>query len=301
MFPLGLSAEERRLFTHALSASVDPYVAPPDPGEDPGEGDDEPKVGDTPTTPGTDPGGNPMRFVSANIRHGMTVPNKRADFELVKTLGSIICWQEVGGVESSRTLLENIFPASDWFHTPPINNIGTRISVKKSLWSVEASATYQMHGRNPAITSGARETYVTLALVTLKTTSIQFLVTDSHYVPHAWCAHNVPAKQWRKDKWNLHHNKWQSIVMDARGKGITVIGGADFNNPTPSLFNAAQVWFRSAKIDRLFGLQATGGATFVKNSDQSVNMNSDHNALVAQLTWTAGTNSLKTGYHWPRL
>ncbi len=302
MYPLRrLSAREMRLFTRALGGRANDLANDPDAiiDEPIDEGTDEPKGGDTPTTPGADPGGNPMRFVTANIRHGMTVAAKREDMTKVRDLGSVIIWQEMGNTQT-RALLRQHFPDSAWHHSPHRDEVPTRISAKRSLWEIDQTASYQMHGKYPGV-RGQRETYVTLALLTLKTTGIQFLVVNSHYTPHAWCGHNVPAKQWRKDKWNLHHNKFQNLVLDARTKGLTVIGGGDWNNPSPSTFHANQVWFRQARLDYLFGLKATGGADFTKTGDQSVALNSDHNALVAQLTWTAGSNPLKSGYNWPGL
>jgi endonuclease/exonuclease/phosphatase (EEP) superfamily protein YafD len=214
-------------------------------------------------------------------------------------LGSVILWQELGNHES-QSIMHQEFPDSAWYHLPARDKVPTRMSVKRSLWTVEQSASYLMHPRYPGV-RGQRETYVTVALLTLTGTGIQFLVTNSHYTPHAWCAHNVPGKQWRKDKWNLHHAKHGDLVLDARSKGITVIGGGDFNNPAPAKFNVDQVWFRQARLDYLWGLHSAGGATFTKQSDQSVSLNSDHNALVTQLSWTAGSNSLKSGYNWPGL
>ncbi len=302
MYPLRrLSAKEVRLYTRALGGRADDLANDPDVviDEPIDEGTDEPKVDDPTTAPGTDPGANPMRLVTANIRHGLSAAAKTEDMKKVRGLGSIIIWQEMGNT-TTRALLRQHFPDSEWHHAPANDATPTRISVKKSLWNVEQAASHQMHPKYPGV-RGQRETYVTLALVTLKTTGIQFLVTNSHYTPHAWCGHNVPAKQWRKDKWNLHHNKFQNLVIDARTKGITVVGGGDWNNPNPSVFHVNQVWFRKARLDYLFGLQASGGAGFTKNSDQSVALNSDHNALVAQLTWTAGTNPLKSGYNWPGL
>lgn len=302
MYPLrGLNATERRLYRKALRGVSDDLSRDPDverDGEE--EATDGPKDGDAPTTPGADPGANPMRLVTANVRHGMTVANTRDDIEKVSGLGSVILWQEMN--ERSQPILEQELPDDTWRHIPGNVHVATRISVKRSLWTVEQAASYVMHQKNPNIQH--RKPVVTIALLTSKSvTGLQFLVVNSHFVPHAWCGHNRPAKQWRQDKWNLHFDKMQDLVLDARSKGISVVGGADFNRGGAGLnkFHTNQVWFRQAALDHLFGLEAAGGATFTKNSDQSVALNSDHNALVAQLTWTAGSNPLKSGYHWPGL
>jgi hypothetical protein len=294
MYPLRLSADEQRRFTRALRGVSD--EPPPDEnGED--ESTDGPKDGDTPTDPTPDPGGNPMRMVTANIAHGMTLRQKAEDVQKVRGLGSVILWQEMNPL--TQTVLHQHLPDATWTHVPGNVQVATRISVKRSLWTVEQAASYLMHQKHPNIAH--RKPVVTVALLTLKGTSVQFLAVNSHFVPHAWCNHNRPAKPWRKDKWLLHYDKFQSIILDARSKGLTVVGGGDFNRPDFAKFHADQVWFRQARIDYLLGLQAAGGATFTKNSDQSVSLNSDHNALVTELSWTAGTNALRGGYNWPGL
>lgn len=300
MFNLGLSADEKKAFTAALRGEGDPAttgVDTPDPIPTP-SGD----PGDPASDPGTpDPGtASPMQFVTANVRHGMSLSNKRDAMKKVRDLGSVIMWQEMGGTQSSRSLLDELFPSSAWHHVPPINNKGTRISVKKSIWTVEQGHAYLMHG-DPFNLPGTRETYTTVALVTSKNGGIQFLVCDAHFIPHAWSNAQVAHKQWHKDAWNKHYNKFQSIVLDARSKGITVIGGGDWNRTSVDPFNSDQVWFHHHSLDYLFGLHSAGGATFNEVSSQQVQTGSDHLALVAKLTWTKGSNPIKHSYSWPGL
>lgn len=304
MYPLrNLSPAERRAFNRALRGAANNDAQDPDSTTDVpvDESTDDPKAGDTPTTPAADPGANPMRFVTANIRHGMSIADKTADIKKVRDLGSVIMWQELGNSES-QSIVAHQLPESDWHHIPAATRPTDRMSIKKAYWTVEQATSYLMHGKYPGV-RGQRETYTTVALVTSKTSNVQFLVVGAHFTPHAWCNHNVPGKQWRKDHWNLHFSKMQSIVLDARSKGITVIGGGDWNRAPSGVakFHTSQDWFRTAALDYLFGLPATGGASYTLQSSQSVALNSDHNALVAQLSWTAGSNPVKSGYNWPGL
>lgn len=296
-----LSAAERRLFEKSLRGGDDSPQDDPDvPVEVPeDETPDDPKGGDNPTPPAPDPGPNPMRIVTANIAHSLSRAKKSEDVQKVRGLGSIILWQEMN--PKTQDQLHQHLPAADWWDIPGNNQVASRISVKKSLWDVDQAASYVMHEKSPNIRH--RKPVVTVALVRSKANpALQFLVVNSHFVPHAWCNHNVPAKQWRKDKWNVHYDKFKDIVLDARAKGLTVVGGGDFNTGSAGMakFHADQVWFRTARLDYLFGLRANGGASFTKTADQSVSLNSDHNALVAQLTWTAGGNAIQAGYNWPR-
>lgn len=295
MYPLDLSGRERRLFTRALRGGdddmgLDPEVPPEEP-ED--EGDDDPKGGDTPTAPAVVAD---QSIVTANIAHSLSAAKKREDVRKVRGLGSIILWQEAN--PKTQPIIAQELPNAQWDHVGR-RQIATRISVKRSLWKVEQAASYRMHDKHPGIRH--RAPVVTVALVTsVPTPTLQFLVVNSHFVPHAWCNHKVPHKQWRKDKWRVHEEKFKDIVLDARSKGLTVVGGGDFNTGSGGIdkFHVDQVWFRSARLDYLLGLEAPGGAQFTKDADQSVSLNSDHNALVAELTWTAGGNAAKTGYHW---
>lgn len=307
MYPLRLNAAQKRLYTRALRGDLnavaaadrdDPDVVVDEPVD---ESEDEPKGGDTPSAPAPDPGANPMRFVTANIQHGMSVEKKREDITKVRDLGSVIMWQELGNKESQAVIAQHL-PDSDWIHLPAATRPTDRISVRRAHWKVEQATSYLMHPKYPGV-RGQRETYTTVALLTSKTSNVQFLVMAAHFTPHAWCNHAVPGKQWRKDKWNLHWNKMQSIAADARSKGITVIGGGDWNRGPAGVdkFHASQDWFRETALDYLFGIPATGGAVYTLQSSQSVALNSDHNALVAQLSWTAGSNSLRSGYNWPGL
>lgn len=304
MYPIrNLTAAERRLFHKALNGSPDRLPADPDapPDEPVDEIEDDPKEGDTPTPPAADPGANPMQFVTANIRHGMSVANKREDITKVRDLGSVIMWQELGNTESQAVIAQEL-PDSDWYNLPAATRPTDRMSIRKSHWKVEQATSYLMHKGLQGV-RGQRETYTTVALVTSKTSNVQFLVMAAHFTPHAWCGHSVPGKAWRKDKWQLHWNKMQSIAADARSKGITVIGGGDWNRPPSGVdkFHSSQDWFRQAKLDYLFGIPASGGSTYVLQSSQSVEMNSDHPALVAKLSWTAGSNTVRSGYNWPGL
>jgi hypothetical protein len=301
--PRNLSGPELRAFHRALrGASDDPSGDPDAVVDEPvDESEDGPKVGESPTPPVADPGANPMRLVTANIRHGMSAAAKREDITKVRDMGSVIMWQELGNSESQSLVAQHL-PESEWHHLPAAKRPTDRLSIRKAHWKVEQATSYLMHPKYPGV-RGQRETYTTVALVTSKTSNVQFLVMAAHFTPHAWCGHSVPGKQWRKDKWNLHFNKMQSIAADARSKGITVIGGGDWNRPPAGVdkFHASQDWFRQSPLDYLFGIPAAGGSTYTLQSSQSVAMNSDHNALVAQLSWTAGTNPLKSGYHWPGL
>ncbi len=299
MYPLRLNAAEKRLYTRALRGESDDLRDDPDvPGKDDDEAPDDPKEADTPTTPVADPGGNPMRLVTANVKSVMSAAKVAEDYKKVRDLGSIILFQEIREGRN-QDLLRQHLPATDWHILPSFEHTTDKIAVRKSLWSVEQTGYYFMSPKPPTY---GRKRYVTLALVTLKGTSIQFLVENTHFVAHAWCGHQLSDKQIRKTYWNRHFNRMQSLVLDARSKGITVVGGGDFNRGTSyglNKFHLDQVWLRSTKLDGLFGLPAAGGATFTKTGEQSVALNSDHNALVAELSWTAGTNALRGGYNWP--
>ena len=299
MLPLRhLSGHEHRLFTKALHGGDNNLQDDPDvPGLVDDEGPDEPKADDTPTGPVADPGGNPMRFVTANIKNTMSSAKTAEDIIKVRGLGSILLFQEIREGKS-QDLLRQHLPASDWHILPAYEHTTDKIAIKKSLWTVEQVGYYYMAPKPPTY---GRKRYVTLALVTLTGTNIQFLVTNTHYAAHAWCSHKISDKAIRKKYWNRHFGRQQSLVLDARGKGITVIGGGDFNRSAAQgldKFHSSQDWFKQGRLDHLFGIPASGGATYSLQSTQSVALNSDHNALVAQLSWTAGTNAIKHGYNW---
>lgn len=301
MYPLGLSASERKLFRAALRGDAsDPLGDPdvpddlPDPTPDPPDSGGDPPVDPGDPDPGT---ASPMRFVTANVRHGMSVQFKREDMAKVAGLGSIIMWQEFGNSESQR-LVEEVLPKSAWHHLPAGTKPTDRMSLKKSIWDVEQSANYPMNPRPPGHPRGQAATGVTVALVTSKTGGIQFLVVGTHFVAHAWCNHPKPDKQWLKDAWGKHYNRMQALVLDARSRGLTVIGGGDWNRNDVAKFHASQDWFRHPHYDYLFGLHASGGATYNMTANQAVSLHSDHDAQVATLTWTAGSNPIKHSYNW---
>jgi hypothetical protein len=300
MLPLpGLTGAQRRMFNRALRGVDDNLATSPDFTGDPeGEGTDlEPEPGDPPSTSQPDPGGNPMRVVCANIRVQNTMEQKRADYVKLRDMGSILLLQEIFG--GGRAVFGQVFPESQWHHVPSLDRpIGERLALKKAHWDIQQQAVY--FASPPPRPGGVGRDFA-VALVRLKGTNIQFLVISTHYIAHAWCGHQLSNKAYWRRIWGRHDDRFRALVNDARNKGITVIGGADFNRSISqgrTKFHSTQDWFRTSFLDGLFGVKATGGANYTVGATQRVSMHSDHDALVAQLTWTAGSNPVKTGYNW---
>lgn len=285
-----LSNADRQLFTRALRGDVD---QPEDDTDTSDESDLDPTGGDTPTDPAPDPGANPMRVVTANVKHTMGRAQIEADVKKVATLGSVIMWQEVHA-GTFRNAIRQHLPDSTWDHSGLQHEVP--ISVKRSLWDVRHATVYKLHNKWP---QGDPARYLTVVLLKAQGSGVEFVVANSHLVANAWGNTHRPNIAWKQRMWNRSYDKFQTLVLNAQSKGLTIIGGGDWNKHDVPKFTAAQTWLRTAHVDYLFGLQASGGATFTLGANQSVSLNSDHNALVAQLSWAAGTNPVVDTFYCP--
>lgn len=264
-----------------------------DPDEDPDNGGND--------NPDPDPHTNntqPFRLVTCNLQANPPMDQDKVenDINRVKAMGSVILWQEMK-LDRYNAALHRLMDDSNWIHIYSPEK-AVPISIKRNLFTVIDRKAYKMHD-GKANTSPSR--WIVVALVRMTGTNIVFLVVNTHMVSGAWNNKQRANKAWRKDKWNLHRDKLDHLVNDARGKGISVIGGGDWNKTGVNMFHANMVNDSTGNIIYLFHLPATGGTTFVRNKMQSINVASDHNVRLVELKPTAGANAIPTQYNWPGL
>jgi len=208
-----------------------------------------------------------------------------SDLRTVRELGGIICWQEISR-DRYKSALHSEFTAEGGWATEHLE-VEIPISYKTKWYELVDSGVVLTHEGLHLVSPDRYISWVLLRRKDAKSNSM-FYVVNTHFVSGGWSRKFQLKRKWRQAKWLEHWQIMKDLILGFHAKGITVIGGGDFNRQDTPTFDKDMQWFTGHVIDKLFLLQAPSGV-HLKAVDLSAKegLNTDHRPRVLTFTRTS--------------
>ena len=200
-------------------------------------------------------GGTGVRLVTSNIKNlpDLSREHVRHDMALVRKLGGVILWQEIAEADDVADLRATV-PGYTHLHT----DTECPISVWTKGWKVLDYGKVTLHPGKEHVSPHRVATWVRLQRN--GSTVPPFVVVNTHWVSGAYSNPGQEAEAWRLAMWAQAHAGMCTLVQGFLAKGITVLGGGDFNRTGafPG-FAPGHRWLINGGYDHLWACEAKGG------------------------------------------
>lgn len=223
-----------------------------------------------------------VRIVTANIKDNpdMADARVRADVREAAHLGGWLLFQEIGEREDHVAIEEEL--GQGWQIRFPTRAVPIAV---RDWCTVKGEGFIKLHEGRAEVSPDRF-----LVWVDLQTPGpLDPILMNTHYVSGAWSTPEKPAQAWRQQMWRTSWSQTKAKVDEFNAAGRTVIIGGDFNRGSVERFNPRFRWLAQHGIDKI-GMSGpvpgTGpAANLTVRGTQHVELNSDHDALQARVSW----------------
>jgi hypothetical protein len=222
------------------------------------------------------------RFVTENVKSNPTMPQPHVlhDVREGASLGDVVLWQEIA---PDRYTAAVAGLPSHWRTV----QTGTEdpISFDTRVWRL-VSTDRALLSRGRAHVTPRR--WATWALLQHVGTGRVVVFMDTHYVSGAWVDRPVTHRAWRRRLWLREWARQDDVVDGLTQRGLTVLGGGDFNRVRLPRFAERQMHLNSGSIDHLWVVPGARGDVDPGSSWRDRHLYSDHDAVVGSFSVGSG-------------
>ncbi|GAA5149427.1 hypothetical protein GCM10023340_24690 [Nocardioides marinquilinus] len=265
----------------SAAAPVAVAVVPPPLGEAPSSPRPAPTAARAPRPPAV----LRLALTTANVRgapsHEMAQPRVQADLDLAARRGGALLLQEIWPVRYKRAVRRTFADR----HVGLVRRSSNPVVVDRR-WRVLERGRVTTTRTVPGTTPPRSLTWLVLAGDTASG-PVRFVLMNTHFVAGAWNGRRDADVPLRQRLWDRHYRLMRRYVTDFNARGLTVVGGGDFNRRRSDgllPFTDRQRWlFDDVGVDKLFVAPAPRGARVRVVARATTQANSDHDFRTAWL------------------
>ena len=238
-----------------------------------------------PATANEQVGSDPTGFVTENVKSNPTMPQSHVlhDVRAGASLGDVVLWQEISPPRY-KAAVEGL---PDRWRTVQ-ESTEDPISFDTRVWRF-VSTDRALLSRGRAHVTPAR--WATWAVLLNMSTGRQVVFMNTHYVSSAWNSKPVSHKAWRKRVWIKEWQNQNEVTDRLSARGLTIMGGGDFNRIRLPKFDTRQVNLNSGSIDHLWVIPGAIRDVEPGRTWRDTHLYSDHDAVVASFTVESGARA----------
>jgi hypothetical protein len=216
-------------------------------------------------------------YLTENVKSNPTMPQREVahDVRAGAGLGAVVLWQEIRPDRYKAA----VAGLPDRWRTV---QLGTEdpISFNTNVWRlVSTDRAFLSRGRAHV----TPDRWATWAVLQNQRSGRVVAFMDTHYVSAAWNSRPVSHKAWRKRQWVKEWRNQQQAVERLSQRGLTILGGGDFNRDRLPRFTDRQVNLNSGAIDHLWAVPAPGARIESQGTRRYGHLYSDHDAVVGRV------------------
>lgn len=221
---------------------------------------------------------SPARLVTENVKSHPAMPQRHVlhDVHVGTRLGAVVLWQEIGPARYKAALRR--LP-HDWRTVQAATE--DPISFNTHVWRLVSAQRAALSRGRAHVT---HQRWVTWAVLRNRRTGRALAFMNTHYVSSAWDSRRVSHKAWRKRLWTKEWRKQDAVVDRLTQRGLTILGGGDFNRDRLRHFSPRQSDLNHGGIDHLWVIPGASGDVQPNGTRRYKHLYSDHDAVVASFT-----------------
>lgn len=199
---------------------------------------------------------------------------------LERDYADIVGLQEIREVEDLIDVRQGLGPDYEVAH----QGKSSPIAVHQMKFVIESTDVYQFHEGSGRIPTPTRQAVRARLKRKRRPGHPRTSVFNAHMINGAFNNNHPETKEMRRVLWNHSYSVFANAVDGALDQGDNVIIVGDMNCPDMPKFKARQEWIFNKRNDKIAVIMQPGWKCVVEKTWE-INNASDHNALLARLTF----------------